>query len=175
MQLFVDSTSTTNVVRLDVNGDSDQAGCLKTRKSTTGMVLLRDAHCLKVSGHTQSTVSLSNGKSEYYGTVTDFGMCADFVVRTDSSSGLAVARIGSSQQRAQQGVRLKKKPDDTNVSDALTKSLDEICMTNLLAMMGYEFKNGRTSSASGQHDNRYFFSSMVFPAARFFESSGVAQ
>ena len=90
-------------VRLDVYGDSDHAGCLKTRKSTTGMVLMRDAHCLKVSSHTQSTISLSSGESEYYGIVkcaaiglgarsmlSDFGMCADVGVRTDSSSGLAV-------------------------------------------------------------------------------------
>ena len=48
VQLFVEQTSTVNVVRLDVYGDSDHAGCLKTRKSTTGMVLMRDAHCLKV-------------------------------------------------------------------------------------------------------------------------------
>ena len=34
------------------------------RKSTTGMVLMRDAHCLKVSSHThtQSTISLSMEK-----------------------------------------------------------------------------------------------------------------
>ena len=67
------------------------------------MVLMRDAHCLKVSSHTQSSISLSGGESEYYGIVkcaaiglgarsmlSDFGMCADVVVRTDSSSGLAV-------------------------------------------------------------------------------------
>ena len=91
-----------NVVRLDVYGGSDHAGCLKTRKSTTGMVLMRDAHCLKVSSHTQSTISLSSGESEYCGIVkcaaiglgarsmlSDFGMCADVVVRTDSWSGLA--------------------------------------------------------------------------------------
>ena len=103
VQLFIEQTSTTNVVRLDVYGDSDHAGCLKTRKSTTGMVLMRDAHGLKVSSHTQSTIS-----SECCGIVkcaaiglgarsmlSDFGMCADVVVRTDSSSGWATTRIGS--------------------------------------------------------------------------------
>ena len=81
------------------------------------------------------------------------------VVRTDSSSGLAVgSRRGLGrlrhvqtrylwvQQRVQQGdLRLKKEPGDTNVGDALTKSLDEKRMTNLL--MGYEFRDGRTSLA----------------------------
>ena len=62
-------------------------------------VTIRDAHCLKVSSHTQSTISLSGGESEYCGIVkcaaiglgqrsmlADSGMCADVVVRTDSSS-----------------------------------------------------------------------------------------
>ena len=101
--LFVEQTSTANVVRLDVYGDSDHARCLKTRKSTTGMVLMRNTHCLKVSSHTQSTISLSSCESEHSGIVkcaaiglggrsmlADFGMCADVVVRTDLSSGLAV-------------------------------------------------------------------------------------
>ena len=147
VQLFVEQTSASNVA-LDVYGDSDHAGCLKTRKSTTGMVLMREAHCLKVSSHAQSTISLSSGESEYYGIVkcaavgigarsmlAYFGMFADVVVRTGSSSGVAVgSRRGLSQLRhvqtrylwvrqpVQEGdVRLKKEPGDTNVSDALTK------------------------------------------------------
>ena len=173
VQLFVEQASTTNVVRLDVCGDSNHAGCLKTRKSTTGMVLMRDAHCLKVSSHTQSTISVSSGESEPYGIVkcaaiglgarsmlSDFGMCADVVVRTDSSSGLSVGRGGLGrlqhvqtrylwvQQRVQQGdLRLKKEPGDTNVSDAHTKPLDEKRMTNLLTKKGYAFRGGRTALA----------------------------
>ena len=68
-QLFFEQASTVGVVRLDVYGDSDHAGCLKTRKSTTRMVLMRDAHDLKVSSHTQSTISFSSGESECYGIV----------------------------------------------------------------------------------------------------------
>ena len=172
VQLFVEQTSTTNVVRLDVYGD--HAGCLKTRKSTTGMVLMRDAHCLKVSSHTQSTISLSSCESEYHGIVK----CAAIGIGARSmlsdlacvlTSWYALTRqvdwtVGSRrgldrlrhvqtrywwvQQRVQQGdLRLKKEPGDTNVSDALTKSLDEKRMTNLLTMMGYEFRDGRTSLA----------------------------
>ena len=125
--------------------------------------LMRNAHCLKVSSHTQSTVSLSSGESKYDGIVkcaaiglgarsmlSVFGMCADVVVRTDSSSGLAVGsrralgrlwhvqtRYLWVQQRIQQG----------DVSDALSKSLDDKHMTNMLTMMGNEFRDGRTSLA----------------------------
>ena len=73
-------------VRAARYGDSDHAGCLKTRKSTTGMVLMRTA------SRTQSTISLSSAESEYYGIVkcaaiglgarsmlADFGMSTDVV------------------------------------------------------------------------------------------------
>ena len=124
--------------------------------------------------NSQTTISLSSGEIEYYGIVkcaaigfgarsmlADFGMCADVVVRTDSSSGLAVgSRRGLGrfwhvqtrclwvQQRVQEGdLRLKKEPGDTNVCDALTKLLDEKRVTNLLTMMGYAFRGGRTALA----------------------------
>ena len=93
--------------------------------------------------------------------LADFGMCADVVIRADSSSGLSVgSRRGLGlrhvqtrylwvQQRVQEvDLRLKKEPGDTDVSDALTKPLDEKRMLNLLTMMGYEFRGGRTSLAS---------------------------
>ena len=68
------------------------------------------------------------------------------------------------QQRVREGdLRLKKELGDTNVSDALTKPLDEKRMTNLLTMMGIEFRDGRTSLALAsavtncfQHDQIVF-------------------
>ena len=90
-----------------------------------------------------------------------FGMCLDVVVRTDSSSGLEVSsRRGRGrlrhvqtrflwvQQRVQEGdLRLKMEPRNRNVSDALTKPLDERRMTNHMTAMGCEFRDGRTSLA----------------------------
>ena len=91
----------------------------------------------------------------------DFGMSADVAVRTDSWSGLVVgSRRGLGrlrhvqtrclwvQQRTQEGdLRLKKEPGEINVSDALTKPMDEKRMTNLLTMMCYAFRGGRTALA----------------------------
>ena len=136
VQLFVDKASTANVVRLEVFGDSDHAGCLKTRKSTTGMVLMRDAHCVKVSSHTQSTISVimvnvirdCQVRSHRLGRAIHAFRFWHVVVRTDSSSGQAVGsrrglgclrhvqtRYLWAQQRVQQGdLRLKKEPGDTN-------------------------------------------------------------
>ncbi len=49
--------------------DSDFAGCLRTRRSTTGMIVMLGSHCVKASTHLQSTISLSSGESEYYAIV----------------------------------------------------------------------------------------------------------
>ena len=52
--------------RLDVLCDSDHAGCLETRRSTTGIVV-RFGRCLiKTSSNVQSTIAFSSGESEYY-------------------------------------------------------------------------------------------------------------
>ena len=59
---------------------------------------------------------------------------------TASSDSLPVGATTSA-------VRLKEEPGDTNVSNALTKPLDERRMTNLLTAVGYDFRGGRTSLA----------------------------
>ena len=42
---------------------------------------------------------------------------------------------------------MKKEPGDTNECVTLTKSLDERRVTNLLTMMCYAFREGRTALA----------------------------
>ena len=46
--------------------DSDHAGCLITRRSTSGLILMAGRHCIKSSSTLQSTISLSSGESEFY-------------------------------------------------------------------------------------------------------------
>ena len=41
---------------------------------------------------------------------------------------------------------MKNESGDTNVSDAVTKPLDEKRMTNMLTLMGYEFRDGRSTT-----------------------------
>ena len=116
------------------------------------MVLMRSAHCLEVSSHTQSTISLSSGESACYGIVkcaaivlgarsmlADFCVCADVVVPTDSSSGLAVcSRRGLGhllhvqtpylwvQHRVQEGDLRLKKVDRFYSRASVRKALDFI-------------------------------------------------
>ena len=54
---------------IDVWSDTDHAGCLEIRKSTTGGVLMLGSHCIKHWSSTQTLISLSSGEAEYYGFV----------------------------------------------------------------------------------------------------------
>lgn len=52
---------------IDVWSDADHAGCVETRKSTTGGVIMLGNHILKHWSSTQTIISLSLGEVEYYG------------------------------------------------------------------------------------------------------------
>ena len=54
---------------IKIHCDSDHAGCLLTRKSTTGFVVTSGRHCVKHGSNLQSTIALSSGESEYYALV----------------------------------------------------------------------------------------------------------
>eukprot|EP00973_Karenia_brevis_P025504 3520115-Karenia_brevis.AAC.1 len=75
--------------KLVVYSDSDHAGCKRTRRSTSGTVVMFGMHCIKCSSGLQSTVSLSVGESEYYAGVKGAavglqlqGLLADWGVET---------------------------------------------------------------------------------------------
>ena len=49
--------------------DTDHAGCLKTRKSTSCSMMFLGKHMVKSSASTQGVIALSSGESEFYGAV----------------------------------------------------------------------------------------------------------
>ena len=49
--------------------DSDHAGCHRTRKSTSGGVIMLGQHMIKSWSSTQSVIALSSGEAEYYSMV----------------------------------------------------------------------------------------------------------
>ena len=55
--------------RLEVFTDSDFAGCLKTRRSTTCVMAFHGQHLFRATSTTQAIVSLSSGESEFYAVV----------------------------------------------------------------------------------------------------------
>ena len=60
--------------RVEVYSDTDWAGCLNTRKSTSGGCLMLGRHLFKSWSSTQAMVSLSSGESEFYGVTKAAGI-----------------------------------------------------------------------------------------------------
>ena len=89
--------------RVECYSDTDWAGCVRTRKSTSGGCLMLGSHVLKTWSSTQPTVSLSSGEAEFYGVVKAAGLSLglqsllrdlghDIPVRvwTDSSAAIGI-------------------------------------------------------------------------------------
>ena len=54
---------------IEVWTDTDFAGCKRTRKSTSGGLVMWGRSCVKSWSKTQDTVALSSGEAEFYGIV----------------------------------------------------------------------------------------------------------
>ena len=154
--------------------DSDHAGCLITRRSTTGLVLMAGRHCIKASSNLQSTISLSSGESEFYaivkGTALVLSMAAllaewDYPVTCAVSSDSSAAR-GTCSRRGlgklrhvqtrylwvQERVQRKEVVIDAvgthhNVSDMCTKTLPADVVQRHMSAMGQLYKEGRSQAA----------------------------
>ena len=55
--------------KIQVYSDTDWAGCIRTRKSTQGGVVLLGGCCVQSWASTESLISLSSGGAEHYGVV----------------------------------------------------------------------------------------------------------
>ena len=89
---------------IDAFADSDFAGCIKTRQSTSGGVIKIGGHCIKSWSSTQSVIALSSGEAEHYSLVKtasqsigiknmlfDVGINVGVNVHTDSSTAKSIA------------------------------------------------------------------------------------
>ena len=59
---------------IDVWVDTDFAGCIKIRRSTSGGIVTIGDHVIKTWSFTQATIALSSGEAEYYGMVKGASM-----------------------------------------------------------------------------------------------------
>ncbi len=142
--------------------DSDHAGDLATRKSTTGLVCRLGFHTVKHSSNLQSTVSLSSGESEFYALVKagamglgvkamleEWNIPVKLRLLSDSSAARGIAsRKGLGKTRhiqtrflwIQEKVRMKelvieKVRTDDNLADLCTKPLSsEVCWRHMSTM-----------------------------------------
>ena len=94
--------------------DTDHAGCLKTRKSTSCTMIAFGKHLIRNTSTTQGVIALSSGESEFYGAVKSasvglgiVSMLADMGVKMekplelklDATAGLGIAsRRGAGRQ-----------------------------------------------------------------------------
>ena len=150
--------------------DSDFAGCQRTRRSTSGGVVMFGGHCLKTYASTQPLIALSVGEAEYYGIVKggctglglqslfkDLGVDVEVQINTDSSTGKSVAsRRGAGkirhldtrelwiQERVARGdIMIEKVRGEDNVADGLTKHVDKQKMDQFMSECGFEKRSGR--------------------------------
>ena len=154
--------------------DSDWAGCRKTRKSTTGGVLMQGGHWLKAYSKTQPNIALSSGEAELYAIVKasaevlgicsmwkDLGTHTKGRVWADASAALGiVGRKGLGKVRHLdtsvlwvQDASLTKKilyakvAGEWNIADLLTKHLDAETSGRHSEAIGVEFKEGTSRIA----------------------------
>ena len=131
--------------------DSDWAGDKISRRSTSGMMLMRGSHLLRHSSTLQTSISLSSAEAEYYAivrgacyglglqsTLRDWGLEVEVHVYSDSSSARSFAKrrgLGKQrhvqthylwlQDRVQRGhLQIRCIKGTENPADLLTKPLN---------------------------------------------------
>ena len=161
--------------KIDTYSDTDWAGCLRTRKSTSGGLLMLGRHLIKSWSSTQGPVSLSSGEAEFYGVVKaagvtlgyqalleDLGVKLPVRLWTDSTATIGICgRQGLGklrhvdtrslwiQQRVRDGsVELRKVRGEANPADLFTKHLQSADkVEDLLGLMGCVYAGGRAAGA----------------------------
>eukprot|EP00972_Heterocapsa_arctica_P043674 6448306-Heterocapsa_arctica.AAC.1 len=106
MQVFRYDPEVKDAKEVSVMTDTDHAGCIRTRKSNTGIVLRAGSQVVRTQSSTQSTINLSRGESEFCGILKgssaglglcscleDFGGSATYPipVETDSTTARTIA------------------------------------------------------------------------------------
>ena len=160
---------------IDVWSDTDHAGCLETRKSTTGGIIMFGNHAIKHWSSTQTLIALSSGEAEYYGCVRaashllgirsmiyDLGVDKKRLrIKTDASVAKALAsrrglggvrhievnQLWLQEKVNNSDIEIEKVKGETNKSDALTKYKDGEAIKRQLAWTDQVIPSGRHSIA----------------------------
>ena len=149
---------------LEVQVDSDWAGDIVTRRSTTGVIVKRGQHLLRHSSTVQNMSGLSSAESEYYALTkgecsglglqslfADWNLKLQLSLHTDSSSSKAIASrrgTGKSNRHIQtrmlwlqervaaKHLRVVKVASESNPADMLTKALERSKIEEFCAEIG---------------------------------------
>ena len=160
--------------KIQVYSDTDWAGCIRTRKSTQGGVVLLGGCCIKSWASTQALISLSSAEAEYYGIVKassvglgiqamlrDMGLDLPIEIFTDASAAKGIASrrgLGKTrhidvhflwvQERVARGdIKLTKVWGGENPADLLTKYLNRDKIQKYMQLFNLRYLEGRADSA----------------------------
>ena len=155
--------------------DSDWAGCVQTRKSTSGVSVFFNGCLIASQSRTQQTIATSSGEAELYSIGLGTSEClfvkslliemnitsrVNIRVFTDSSAGKSMStRFGASkktrhvelrflfmQELVQQGIlQVKKVAGTSNPADVLTKYVSREVLQRHLGTLGVGYPFGRLS------------------------------
>ena len=156
--------------------DSDHAGCLKTRKSTSCTIAMLGKHTLRTTSTTQKVIAMSSAESEFYAAVKSASIGLGFValcedlgwklpkpveIRIDASACLGIAaRRGAGrirhiatptlwlQQAVHEGrIVVLKVKGTANPADLGTKHVEKAIIDHAWKTMGYRSEGGRSKKA----------------------------
>ena len=157
------------ITELTVWSDSDHAGCIRSRKSTSGTVIALGSSCIDARCKGQALIALSSAEAEFYGLISsashglgeqsmlkDWGICCPLVINMDATSGIAIGsrrglgrvkHIDTSflwiQDCVQEGkISLRKRSTQEMWADLMTKASEGPRIKQLLDLMSFEFKSG---------------------------------
>ena len=155
-------------------GDSDFAGEVETRKSTSGGMTCLGDHVVKSWSSTQTVVALSTGEAELYALnktaaqslglhslLRDLGVELDVRRHTDATTGRAIAtrrglgkvrhiavnELWLQEQVAKNSVSIMKIKNKFNLADLLTKYLSLNEIEHIVDFMQHAFMTGRSEVA----------------------------
>ena len=127
--------------QLEVWVDADHAGCIRSRKSSTGTVLRLGKNAIRTTCKSQAVIALSSGEAWYYGlvsglcqglgeqsTLRDFGVTIPMVGFMGAATGLAIGlRHGLGRVKHIDTVFLGAQEVVTSVVQSYIRSLQQIC------------------------------------------------
>ena len=161
---------------IDIIGysDSDWAGDLGTRKSTSGGACMVASHTIKTWSSTQQIIALSSAEAELYALVkcacqcigimslaNDFGIILKAMIMTDASAALGIVqRKGFGKLRhidvqwmwlqdsiGKGNFKANKIAGKENPADLMTKHLSAEDMTKHAEKLGYEMRSDRSDKS----------------------------
>ena len=159
---------------LDCYVDTDFAGCIRSRRSTSGGVLMVGTHQIRHYSSTQQTVALSSGEAELIGIVKgaavamglrscahDLGINVDIHLHSDASAAIGICRrrgLGKIRHLSVSDLWVKERlrshdfelfkiAGTENPADTLTKYVDKQTLLSHLPRMSIQCLDGRPELA----------------------------